>query len=338
MMERSTVLESWRRLLCGMRRSVPVGIVAALMLPGTQAAAQAPGADSAVIDRSCDRDCLIGFVDTYLDGLINRDPSRVPFARDVKFTENNVVMPAGGHGVWANINWISEDNMYVADADSGTAALFAIVEEHGNPAYYGLRLAVRNGLITEAQNVVVRDQGMPMPFADPYSVVHDPAWEEVIPEGERRSRERLIAIVNGYYSTVELNDGVIFTPFHEDCGRLENGILTTSGSIAQGCVEQLELGIYRINNRIRERMYPVVDVERGIVVAAAFFDHGNAFDRYTLNDGRELETLLKWPNSIMLLQAFKVVDGGIHRIKAIFTYVPYFMHSPWAEPGGVGAQ
>lgn len=319
-------------------RSMRLGIATLLMLPGAYVAAQAPGADSAVIDRSCDRECLIGFVDVYLDGMINRDTSRVPFAPDVMFTENNVVMPAGGHGIWANINWMSEDNLYVADVDSGNAAFFAIIEEHGKPAYYGLRMAVKNGLITEAENVVVRNQGMPMPFADPYAIVHDPSWEEVIPEGERRSRERLIAIADGYFSTVELNDGVIFTPFHEDCGRLENGVLTTPEAVEQGCHAQLELGIYRINKRIRERRYPVVDVERGIVVAAAFFDHANQFDRYTRNDGREMLTLLKWPNSIMLLEAFKVKDGAIHRIEAIFTYVPYFMHSPWAKPGGVGAQ
>ncbi|HHX83209.1 MAG TPA: hypothetical protein GX696_09550 [Pseudomonadaceae bacterium] len=320
------------------RRSWHAGAALALMLPGMQAVAQAPGVDSAVIDRSCDRDCLIGFVDTYLDGLLHKDTSRVPFADDVKFTENNVVMPVGGHGLWANINWISDDNMYVADVEKGKAALFAIVEEHGKPAYYGLRMAVKDGLITEAENVVVRNQGMPMPFADPYSVKHDPAWEEVIPEGERRSRERLIAIANGYFNTVELNDGVLFTPFHDDCGRLENGILTTAAASAQGCAAQLELGIYRINKRIRERLYSVVDVERGIVVASGFFDHANQFDRYNRNDGVEMRTLLKWPNTIMLLEAFKVKDGAIHRIEAIFTYVPYFMHSPWATPGGSGSQ
>lgn len=320
------------------RNTMRAGLALLLALPGTVAMAQAPGAASAVIDRSCDRDCLIGFVDVYLDGLINRDTSRVPFAKDVMFTENNVVMPVGGHGIWANINWISEDNLYIADPDSGNAALFAIIEEHGKPAYYGLRLAVKDGLITEAENVVVRNQGMPMPFSDPYSIEHDPSWQEVIPEGQRRSRERLVAIADGYFSTVELNDGVIFTPFHEDCGRLENGVLTTPEAVNNGCRTQLEQGLYRINKRIRERRYPVIDVERGIIVAAAFFDHANHFDRYTTNEGREMRTLLKWPNSIMLLEAFKVKDGAIHRIEAIFTYVPYFMHSPWAKPGGVGAQ
>lgn len=329
-----------------MSRLPAVTICLLLMsLSSLQVQAQAPGRDSAVVDRSCDRDCLLDFVDTYLEGLVNQDPSRIPFSSDVIFTENNVELPVGNAGLWATINWVSDDGMGVADVKNGTAAWFGIVEEHEKPAYFGLRLKVEDGLISEAETLVVRNNGMPMPFADPYSIEHDPAFDEVIPEDERVSRERLIAIADGYFSTVELNDGTIFTPFHEDCGRLENGILTTgdpeggsAGAIAVGCTEQLELGIYRINKRIRERLFPVVDVERGVVVATGFFDHANTFDRYELTDGREMETLLKWPNSITLLEAFKVKDGAIHRIEAIFTYAPYFMHSPFAKPGGVGAQ
>jgi hypothetical protein len=141
---------------------------------------------------------------------------------------------------------------------------------------------------------------------------------------------------------VELNDGDVFTQFDEECGRLENGISTTApvkgatsgnaSSLALGCEAQFKLGIYKINKRIRERRYPLVDVERGVVVASGFFDHANEFDRYLLTDGREMKTALKWPNSITLLEAFKVKNGKIYRIEAVFTYVPYFMHSPFARP------
>ncbi len=39
--------------------------------------------------------------------------------------------------------------------------------------------------------------------------------------------------------------------------------------------------------------------------------------------------------SISLMEAFKIRDGKIYRIEAIFTYVPYSMHSPWAKPEAV---
>ena len=97
----------------------------------------------------------------------------------------------------------------------------------------------------------------------------------------------------------------------------------TPAAISAGCEAQFKLGIYRINKRIRERRYPLIDVERGVVVATGFFDHANEFDRYKLTDGREMRTALKWPNSISLIEAFRMRDSKIHRIEAVFSYVPH---------------
>jgi hypothetical protein len=41
---------------------------------------------------------------------------------------------------------------------------------------------------------------------------------------------------------------------------------------------------------------------------------------------------LAWSNSITLLEAFRIRDGKISRIEAVFTYVPYFMHNPFWGP------
>ena len=148
----------------------------------------------------------------------------------------------------------------------------------------------------------------------------------------------MIAVANGYFSTVELNDGQVLTSFDPDCQRTENGVSTTRGSagsaaIAQGCEAQFKLGIYHINKRVRERRYPIVDEERGVVVGTAFFDHANAFDTYKTTDGQVRKTVLKWPNSLSLMEAFKIRNGLIYRVEAVFTYIPYFTHSPWTGPG-----
>ena len=45
------------------------------------------------------------------------------------------------------------------------------------------------------------------------------------------------------------------------------------------------------------------------------------------------KTALKWPNSLSLMEAFKIKNGLIYRVEAVFTYIPYFMHSPWTGPG-----
>ena len=319
------------------RRLLALQAVAWLIVSGA-VAAQAPGERSAVIPSDCDHACLIGFVHAYLDALTHKDRSRAHFAKDVRFTENNVEMPLGNDGLWGSISGVSSTGLEVADPTTGDAAWFGTVEEHGDPAYYAMRLKVRDGQIVEVETVVDRKGSLPAPFGDPAKLVHDPAFAEVLPPPQRRPRERLVAVANGYFSTVELNDGQILTTFDDDCQRTENGISTTSGgqaaaAIAQGCEAQFRLGLYRINKRVRERRYELVDAERGVVVATAFFDHANTFDTYKTNDGKERKTALKWPNSITLMEAFKIRDGKLYRVEAVFTYVPYFMHSPWAHPG-----
>jgi hypothetical protein len=305
-----------------------------LLAIGNQVLAQAPGLPSAVIKVDCDRVCLIDMARNYIKALANRDADKARLAPAARFSENDVEMPIGNDGLWGTISKVREGALEVADAQTGNAAWFGIVEEHGKPAYLAMRIKVEKKQITEIETIVNRLPDKPKPFGDPDKVSHDPTWNDVLSQDEWRPRERLITVTDGYFNTVELNDGDVFTHFTDDCGRLENGISTTSNggsaSIATGCENQFKLGIYRINKRVRERRYPLIDEERGIVVATGFFDHANTFDHYKINDGREMKTALKWPNSISLLEAFKIRGGKISRIEAVFTYVPYFMPSPYA--------
>jgi hypothetical protein len=320
---------------------IAAGALGSTALAPQPAAAQAYGERSAIVENDCGHDCLIGFARRYMDALVHHDPSRVPFAKTVEFTENDVVIPIGS-GLWGSISAASPDALLAADPDTGNVAWLGSVEEHGAPAYYAMRLEVRAGRITEVETVVDRKTELPAPFGDPGKVVHDPSFAEVLPPSLRRERERLRDVANGYFSTVERNDGDLLTLFDPDCERTENGISTTRGrygsaALAQGCEAQFKLGLFRINKRVRERRYPLIDVERGVVVATGFFDHDNSFDHYVTTDGKEQRTLLKWPNSLSLMEAFKIRGGKIYRVEAIFTYVPYFMHSPWADDAGAPA-
>ena len=301
--------------------------------------AQAAGEPSAVIDPACDRACLIGIERQYMAALAARDPSALPVARDLEFSENDVVLPLG-KGLWATVTGVDAKGLEAADPITGNVAWFGAVQENGKPAFYAMRMHVEDGLIDEVETVVQRKGALPAPFGDAQNMQHFPEFDQVLPVGEQRSRERLLRIADSYFNTVELNDGTVFAPFAEDCSRLENGITTTaprpgeqtsSAAIASGCEAQFKLGIYRINKRIRRHLY-LVDVERGVVVGTGFFDHANEFDRYNLTDGREMKTALKWPNSISLVEAFRIRNGQIQRIEATFTYVPYFMRNPFWEP------
>jgi hypothetical protein len=304
------------------------------------ALAQAPGQATAYRAVACDRACLAGQLHAYMDALTHHDPARARFAKDVTFTENDVALPIGS-GLWGTISGASAEGLELADPSTGQAAWFGMVQEHGAPAYYAMRLRVKDGRIEDVETVVHRQAGLPAPFGDPAKYKHDDAFNQALAPAERRPRERLRAVADSYFNTVELNDGVVFAPFDQECERTENGITTTkadpssagtAAAIALGCENQFKLGIYRINKRVRERRYPLIDEERGIVVATGFFDHANTFDSYQTTDGKTMKTALKWPNSITLMEAFKIRNGRIFRIEAIFTYVPYFMHNPWARP------
>jgi len=312
----------------------------ALALAPAPALAQAAGEDSAVIAPKCDHDCLIGVVEAHMKALAARDPAQLKLARGVRYSENDVLLPVG-QGLWRTVTGVDKTGLTAADPLTGNAAWFGSVTENGKPAIYAVRVHVNEaGAIDEIEAVVHRKTALPAPFGDVTKMVHDPEFNQILPPEQRRPRERMLSIADGYFSTVELNDGQVLTQFTDDCARLENGISTTApppggaggnaAAIATGCENQFKLGLYKINKRVRRDFF-IIDPERGVAVARGFFDHANEFDRYKLTNGREMKTALKWPNSITLLEAFRIRDGKIARIEAVFTYVPYFMPDPFRE-------
>ena len=142
--------------------------------------AQAPGMESAVIDRSCGRECLFGFVDGYLAALAAKDPSAAPVAANVVFTENNVVLPLG-EGLWRTIDKVRPGEMRAADPQTGYAAYFGTVQELGNPAFYTMLIKVEHRAITEVQSIVVRRPDAPKPFGNPDNP-HAEEWSQILPE------------------------------------------------------------------------------------------------------------------------------------------------------------
>ncbi len=126
------------------------------ILASTITMAQAPGYRSAVLIPDCDYECLIDYTTNYIEALAGRNPANAKLAPDVMFSENNVLMPVGNDGLWGTIGAVREGEMMVADVETGNAAWFGIVEEHGNPAYLAMRIKVEDRLITEVETVMNR--------------------------------------------------------------------------------------------------------------------------------------------------------------------------------------
>lgn len=87
----------------------------------TAAAGQVAGASEA---KNCDRACLDGFVNQYLDALVAHDPSRLPVTKYVKYTENGQRL-ALGDGFWRTATARGDYKLYIEDPRQAKSAFSA---------------------------------------------------------------------------------------------------------------------------------------------------------------------------------------------------------------------
>jgi len=292
---------------------------------------------------NCDRQCLYGLLDQYLAALVRKDPAALPWAKHAMTTENNVTL-AIGDGLWGTITGLGDYKLKFADVEQGQVGFFGVVKETNDSSGVALRIKIQDKQIAEVETLVFRLAdaaaigGGGSPFANP-KFEDKPILQQNVPAAQRRPRARMISIADGYFDTLQLNDGQLFTEFDPQCNRMENGLQTTNHAIPNftdvvqlGCAEQFKLGYYRYDDRLRGRRYPLVDEERGLVLAAGFIDHAGRLGTYKLTDGRVVESPIRRPHSFYLIELFKIVDGKIRQIESLFMTVPYNMPSPWDQP------
>jgi hypothetical protein len=283
-----------------------------------------------------DRTALYAVLDRYLAALKSRDPLKVDWAPRVRNTENNVALMVGD-GLWGTISALGSYDLRFADPVTGQVAYFGTVSETQETAAFTLRLQVVNGKVAEAETLVVRQLDSGIKF-EGQTFEHKPAMNEMLPQAQRLPRPRMISLADGYFDTLQLNDGTLFTKFHKNCKRVENGVQTTNNPnfavvpvSRLGCEEQFRMGNYRYDTRLRARRFPLIDEERGVVLAAGFIDHAGVVREYKLTDGTLVKSPLTRPHSFYLFEAFKLKDGAIEQIEANFITVPYNMPSPWDD-------
>ena len=290
---------------------------------------------SAFAQSDCDEQCLAGVMNQYLSDVTEQDFSALPWADQVRYTENNIAMMIGD-GFWGAGPGVNSGGLILADETTGNVVWFGVTTEHGQAAYHGLRLKVVDREITEVESYVGRE-GTPDLFADTAGYEIPNLYSRNIRSSERRERERMIAVVDGYFNTKQLNDGVLFTEFSDGCERVTNGVNVTNDTehwtarVAKGCQQQLELGIYKPVDRIRARRYPVVDLEKGVVVALSLEDHAARYVDYQAKNGEQLKIDIEYPTSHGMLELFKIRDGKIEHIEGVSVFLPYYIHSLWSE-------
>lgn len=293
----------------------------------------------------CDRACLEGHIDNVLAAMIAHNPDLLMMAKDVRYTENGVALRPGD-GMWGTLSARGKYNLYISDPESGQAGFYGTVSENGRMNYIALRVKVCEALIGEIEAIVVRPEGM-IPGEEQSPPVGDvmdqkaprPQFLQTVPPAKRMSRERLVAVANSYFTGLANQTGRFTAPFAETCERWENGHHTTNqepnpdipGSmpdiLAMSCEEQQKSGWFAFVTEIRNRRFPVVDIERGMVLSFAFFYHDAAVREYPLPDGTMTPNILTYPQTIEISELFQIRNGKIDQIEAVIHSVPYGMKS-----------
>jgi len=321
------------------------GLFLAASFGVASAAYAASGAD-------CDRACLQGMMTTYMSALAAHDPSRLPVASTVRYTENGSELKLGGEGLWATFNKAEPYRHDVVDPETGgIASYFTIVENKLLPFHdlLAVRLKVRNRRITEIETVVNRHAR-----AAGNMLTLKPSWMEEMERIEapatRLTREQLIEATIGYMRAIAFHDGKA-APFAKSCIRLENGNITAIGKddvspvpigsgppvstdtipglppqapppklMGLGCDEQLDYMAYSFITGFRDAHFPVIDVERQKVYAVFDFMRRGNVEAWTWNGNTyPMPEAMRYPNEILNTEIFKFSGGKLTRVEAVFT-------------------
>jgi len=301
----------------------------------------------------CDRQCLVDLMQKYVGALANHSPKDLPFAENVKFTENSekaVELLKVGKGLWENATGgPTEFQIYAADPEAQAAACLVVMKEKEKDIMLGARLKLENGKITEAEHLIVRGGGMSkMPFSSMPTLQKPRAgFLEDIPEAERMKREDLLRIGFAYYDALTSEDGKR-APFAAECERRENGMTTAGGTppapgkaqpggamptggfggVPRDCEGQLSAGVFSYITEIRPRMV-VADVQKGLAVGFSMFRHDGT-KRLPPNAAPGTDNKTQYGQfNLAAMHIYKIRNGKLYEIEAPGAVLPYGITSEW---------
>ncbi|MBN1832867.1 MAG: hypothetical protein JW896_12235 [Deltaproteobacteria bacterium] len=263
-----------------------------------------PAADTQADGSSCTREALKGFIDKYFAALEAHDPSGLPLASDVKYTENGVELPVG-NGFWQTAGKTLLRRDLIDTQKCGTHSNVVIEEpfdpeiigppamalpgmkprelpEKGTPRpiMYGVRLKIENEKISEIEAIIAREHEFAF-NVEGQLATKDQDWESILPPADRSSRLAMMAAADDYFDMFAA-EPVVHTPFASPCDRWENGLQTTKTGMSTLAGEDGQAAAMKdhdctpkglvISNHGPRRF--LVDVEAGVVVAFVHFAGG----------------------------------------------------------------
>jgi hypothetical protein len=184
---------------------------------------------------SCSRELLKATVDAYFKALAAHDPSTLPLADTLKFTENAKSSKMGQGGLWKTagalkyIHTAYDERTEGCDTVCCTAVSQAVVPESSTDLTVALRLKMVDQKITEVETIVDRKGDYMMgpdgkALADSATIVK---WEDPPPAGKANTRAEITKWIDKYFRMFPKG----FCNMASNCKRMEDG----SGNF--GCTE-----------------------------------------------------------------------------------------------------
>lgn len=296
--------------------------------------------EKAASTTGCDYTCLTGFVDQYLNALVAHDPSRLPLAAQVKFTENTIPLKLGD-ALWGTISGLGTYKLYFADPQAGQVGFEGTIRENGTPAILVLRLKIENQRITEVETIVRRG-------AEPAQNLEklgqpNPVWLQPLAPSERTPRAEMLKATNQYFEGIVHLSGDI-VPFDDKCNRILDGIQDTNnpsynegwakGSFnpaALGCRDNMNTKIWAYIKSVDPRRFMIVDEKMGIVAGFFMFNHpGTVKEADVPGVGKiPMPPSALRPFSVEVAEFFKIQNGKIRQIEGVQLALPYKSPTGW---------
>jgi hypothetical protein len=263
---------------------------------------------------NCDRDCLRGFISQYLDALVAHNPSALPLADNVRFTEDSVEKRLGD-GLWKDVSHVREYRQDVLDTRQGVAASQVVVEAAGSPALLVFRLKVgSNKKISEIETMVTRTQKEGALFKPDALQAAEKNMEFAPGKSQLSSRDDAIRIAQFYPAGLKIGSFItVDAPFAPDAYRIENGVTTAGAGCSRPGCEDIKTQKIMEHPFITTRVV-AVDEQLGIVLLRMNFGQTNSYGQ---------------GNALIVWEEFKVYAGQIHAVEAFMKIMPAAMGSGW---------
>jgi hypothetical protein len=298
-------------------RSYRVAAALGCLLVATSLGLTAADAAQKSSEPDCNRRCLLEFLQTYTEGLLDNDTSRIKVASSLRVTSNGVDVQLGKGEVWGLAKRMPYRQAFVDPSTGAVIFMGTVTNAPTNQGerwwFYMVRLKVVAKQVTEVEEISY--DGMLRGTPASKLTQADRIYDAVLPRGEQVSRAELIATANKYFDVVSGTLDYHDVPWHPECSRLEDAVLTVNQPESPGsCAGEFKNP--RIKWIVKNRRIYIADVERGIVMAVANF---TSPPEYPNN------------NASVVFEVFKIQDGLIRHIEAMFRGDSSMKTSTWPD-------